>query len=48
MHEYIGATEADPGASEPSRDGYGWNSFLANLLESAGALAPGGLDPTRP
>jgi hypothetical protein len=37
MHEYIGATEADPGAAEPSRDGYGWNSFLANLLETAGA-----------
>ena len=38
MHEYIAATEADPGAAEPQRDGYGWNSFLANLLESAGPL----------
>jgi hypothetical protein len=38
MHEYIAATPSDPGASEPKRDGYGWNSFLANLLESAGPL----------
>jgi hypothetical protein len=33
LHEYLSASPDDPGASDPKRDGYGWNGFVANLLE---------------
>jgi hypothetical protein len=35
MHEYLLTTEDDLGGSEAKRDGYGWNSFVGNLIESA-------------
>lgn len=40
LHEYIGTAPEDPGATDPKRDGYGWNAFVGNLVESAvGALS---------
>jgi hypothetical protein len=35
LHEYIVATDEDPGGSDSRRDGYGWSSFVANVVESA-------------
>jgi hypothetical protein len=35
LHEYISTTPDDPGATDPKRDGYGWNGFVGNLVESA-------------
>jgi hypothetical protein len=32
LHEYLSTSPGDPGASDPKRDGYGWNGFVANLL----------------
>jgi hypothetical protein len=32
LHEYLSTSPDDPGASDPKRDGYGWNGFVAHLL----------------
>jgi hypothetical protein len=32
LHEYLSTSPDDLGASDPKRDGYGWNGFVANLL----------------
>jgi hypothetical protein len=34
LHEHLSTSPDDPGASDPKRDGYGWNGFVANLLEA--------------
>ena len=34
LHEYLSTSPEDPGASDPRREGYGWNGFVANLIES--------------
>jgi hypothetical protein len=34
LHEYLVTALEDPGATDPKRDGYGWNAFVANLVES--------------
>lgn len=51
LHEYLSTAPEDPGATDPKRDGYGWNAFVGRLVESAGLVlsrpaepAPGG-DP---
>ncbi|TAK25667.1 MAG: hypothetical protein EPO26_02380 [Chloroflexota bacterium] len=36
LHEYLETTPQRAGQSEERRAGYGWNSFVANLLESLG------------
>jgi hypothetical protein len=33
LHEYLSTGPDDPGGSDPKRDGYGWNGFVANLLD---------------
>ncbi|HZQ97809.1 MAG TPA: hypothetical protein VFC93_03230 [Chloroflexota bacterium] len=38
LHEYLSTAPEDLGGSDPKRDGYGWNAFVGNLLESAGPL----------
>ena len=35
LHEYIYTAPEDLGGSDLKRDGYGWNAFVGNLLESA-------------
>jgi hypothetical protein len=34
LHEYLSTAAEDPGATDPRREGYGWNGFVANLIES--------------
>jgi hypothetical protein len=34
LHEYLVTAPEDPGATDPKRDGYGWDAFVANLVES--------------
>jgi hypothetical protein len=33
LHEYLRTDAADPGGTEPRREGYGWSAFAASLIE---------------